>query len=291
MRHSSASIKSFFHISSARQQARIDTTITMVRELRGRGKTPRTESPSAPSQPSQACLALPSSPSDITIPIPSSTDPISQDCTDTGSQSSLLTPLEASELDTLDSSASTGPKSVKTGNSDSRDLQGLINPSFSDGEEPSAQATEDRVVSAESKKRSRRKTKQDKAQGQSSPTFAVSSDILPLDCCGPMPARTTSRRGSPIISPKPNVCSPSVSPSFGLCRANQGRGNCATRKREIEVRIGGSQVFGKGSQRVPLPVGRRGGDLEAEMRRALRGGQITEDRGGWNDKFPHLQVL
>lgn len=42
-------------------------------------------------------------------------------------------------------------------------------------------------------------------------------------------------------------------------------------------------MFGKGPQRGPLPVGRRGGGLEAEMRRVLRDDQRTEDRGGGND--------
>ncbi len=86
---------------------------------------------------------------------------------------------------------------------DSQDAQGLVDPSFSDGEKPSTQATEHRSVSAKSNKRSRRKAKNDKAQGQGSP-------ILPLDHYGPMPAPTTSQRGPSTTAPKPG--SPPISP-------------------------------------------------------------------------------
>ena len=75
----------------------------------------------------------------------------------------------------------------------------------------STQAIEDRSVSANSKKGNRRKAKKDKAQRQGPRAPAVSSDILPLDYSGPMPAPTTSRRGSPITAPEPNVGSSSIS--------------------------------------------------------------------------------
>ncbi len=171
MRFSSASIRALFHFSSARQQAKIDTTVTMARGFGGKGKTPRTETSSAPLQPS---LTSTSSPSDVTVP-------------------------------------STDSKSVITSISDSQDAQGLVNPSLSDGEILSTQAIEDRSVSANSKKRNRRKAKKDKAQGQGPRAPAVSSNVLPLDYSGPMPAPTTSRRGSPITSPEPNVGSSSIS--------------------------------------------------------------------------------
>lgn len=171
MRLSSASIKSLFQFSTARQQAKIDTTVTMTRGFGGKGKTPRTETPSAPLQPA---LNLTSSPSDVTI-------------------------------------TSTDSKSVITSISDSQVSEGLVNPSLPDGKILSTHATEDRSVSANSKKRNRRKAKIDEAQGQGPRAPVVSPDILPLGYSGPMPAPTTSRIGLPITSPEANVGSQSNS--------------------------------------------------------------------------------
>ncbi len=120
------------------------------------------------------------------------------------------------ELGNSESLASTGPATVKTSISDSQDTQGLDNPSISDGEKPPTQATEDRENSAKSKKRSRRKAKKTKAQRPGSPTPAMSADILPPDNCGPTPAPATSRRGSPITSPKPNVGSSPTPPPLAF---------------------------------------------------------------------------
>lgn len=115
-------------------------------------------------------------------------------------------------IDTSESLASTGPGIAKTGISDSQAPQGLDNPSsFSDGQRFLTQATEDRKYPAKSKKRSGRKARKTKAQGQGSLTPAASANILSLDYCELMLALATSRRGSPSTSRKPNVGSSPVS--------------------------------------------------------------------------------
>lgn len=201
MRLSSASIRSLLGFSSARKQATSYPTVTMARGSRGKGKTPRTETPSAPPQPS------PPSPSDITMPIPSSTDPISQDCTNNGSQSSALVAPEPFEFDTLESSALAGPKIMKLGFSDSQDAQGLAISSFLDGEKPPAQATDDRQFSAKSKKRSKRKAKKANAQGQarkSLPSLLTSSLSTTVGQCQhrqPHEKIRQSPRPSPTLAP------------------------------------------------------------------------------------------
>lgn len=169
----------------------------MARGSQGKGKTPRTETSSAPS------------PSDITMPILSSTDPISQDFANTGSRSSELVALEPPRLDTLDSSALARPKNMKSGFSDSQGAQDLAISSLLDGEKPSAQAADDRQFSPRSKKRSKRKANKTNAQGQGSQVPAISPNGLPLDYCGPMTA-------PPIASPKLNVGSSSVSPRLAF---------------------------------------------------------------------------
>ena len=126
LRLSSASIRSLFNFSSATQQATSYTTVTMARGSQRNGRTPRAEIPSQ------------SSPSDIIMPVPSSIDPISQDCVGTGSQSFTLVASEPFELHTLESSALAGPENMKTNLSDSQDAQGLAFSSSSDGEKPSA---------------------------------------------------------------------------------------------------------------------------------------------------------
>lgn len=171
MRLAFASIKSLFNFSSANQQA-------------------------------TSYITSQSSPSDITMPVPSSTDP--QDCVDTGSPSSALVASDPFEPHTLESSASAGPRNMTTGLLDSHDAQGLAISSSSDGKKRSTQATDDRKISAESKKRSKRKAKKANAQGQGSQVPVVSPDILPLGYCGSMPAPSTT-------SPKPNLGPPSVS--------------------------------------------------------------------------------
>lgn len=152
--------------------------------------------------------------------IPLLTDSISRDYTDTGSQSSLLDPLEVTEQDIPEPSASTDPKRVIIGTSDSQDAQGLINPPFSNGEKPSTQATEDRSVSTKNKtknkKRSRKNAKKGKAQGKGSQNTVPSPEILPLDYCEPIPAALTLRRDLPITSSEPDVGSPQISPSLAF---------------------------------------------------------------------------
>lgn len=215
MRLASASIKALFHFSSARQQAKIDTTVTMARGSGGKGKTPRTETSSAPLQPS---LTLTSSPSDVTMP-------------------------------------STDSKSVITSISDSQDAQGLVNPSLSDGGILSTQATEDRRVSAKSKKRNRRKAKNDKAQGQGPRTSAVSPDIFPLDYSGPMPAPTTSRRGSPITSPEPNVGSPSISRFLAFTEPTKAEENLRQENEKLKRELEEANSLTRGLKKAHLQLG------------------------------------
>lgn len=239
MRLSSASIRSLLGFSSARKQATSYPTVTMARGSRGKGKTPRTETPSAPPQPS------PPSPSDITMPIPSSTDPISQDCTNNGSQSSALVAPEPFEFDTLESSALAGPKIMKLG-SDSQDAQGLAISSFLDGEKPPAQATDDRQFSAKSKRRSKRKAKKANAQGQGPQVPAISPDILPLDYCGPMPAPPTSRKDPPIASPKPNLGSPSVCPPLAFAEPTKAEEKLRQENEKLKKELGEANRLAKG---------------------------------------------
>lgn len=240
MRLSSASIRSLLGFSSARKQATSYPTVTMARGSRGKGKTPRTETPSAPPQPSQP------SPSDISMPIPSSTDPISQDCTNNGSQSSALVASEPFEFDTLESSALAGPKIMKLGFSDSQDAQGLAISSFLDGEKPPAQATDDRQFSAKSKKRSKRKAKKANAQGQGPQVPAISPDIPPLDYCGPMPAPPTSRKDPPIASPKPNLGSPSVSPPLAFAEPTKAEEKLRQENEKLKKELEEANRLAKG---------------------------------------------
>lgn len=132
--------------------------------------------------------------------------------------SSALVAPEPFELDNLESSASTGPRNMKTGFSDSQGAQGLAISSFSDGEKSPAQATDDRKFSAKSKKRSKRKAKKASVQGQGLQVPILSTEILPLEYCGPMPAPPTSRKDPPMASPKPNVGCPSVSPALAFAQ-------------------------------------------------------------------------
>lgn len=212
----------------------------MARGSREKGKTPRTETPSAPPQPS------PPSPSDITMPIPSSTDPISQDCTNNGSQSSALVAPEPFELDILESSALAGPKIMKSGFSDSQDAQGLAISSFLDGEKPPAQATDDRKFFAKSKKRSKRKANKANAQGQGPQVPAISPDILPLDYCGPMPAPPTSRKDPPIASPKPNLGSPSVSPPLAFAEPTKAEEKLRQENEKLKKELEEANRLAKG---------------------------------------------
>ena len=225
------------------------------------------------------------------MPIPSSTDPISRDCTETGSQSSLLAPLQVTKRDILASSASTDPKSLIISISNSQDAQGLVNRSFSDGEKPSTQATEDQRVPAKSKKRSRRKAKKDKIQGQGSPTPAVSPDILPLDYCGPMPGPATSRRGPPITSPKPNVGSSPVPPPLAFAKPTKTEESLRQENEKLRRELEEANNLAEGLKEAHFRLGEEVEAWKQKLRRVLRGDQRTEDRGGGNDKFPHLQVL
>ena len=201
----------------------------MARGSQRNGKTPRTEIPSAPSQ---------SSPSDITMPVPSSTDPISQDCADTGSQSALVA-SEPFELHTLESSASAGPENMKTGLSGSQGAHGLASSSSSDGEKPSVQAADDRRFSTTSKKRSKRKAKKANAQGQGLQIPAVSPGILPLDYYGPMPA-------PPITPPKANVGSPSVSPLLAYAEPSKAEKNLRQENETLRQKLEEANRLAKG---------------------------------------------
>lgn len=236
MRLSSAYISSLFNFPSARQQAENLITVTMAHGAQEKGKTPRIETHSASSQP------LPPPPPDTTVPIPPSTKPISQACTDAGSQSSALVDSESFELhtlepcasvasetfelQTLESSASAGPENTKMDCLDSQDAQGLAISSFPDAEKSSAQARDDQNFSAKSKKRNKRNAKKANAQGQCSQAattaaaIADSPDILPLDLCGPTPAL-------PLTLPKPNVGSPSVSPPLADTKPIMAEEICA----------------------------------------------------------------
>lgn len=187
MRLPSASIRSFFSFSSAKNQATSNTTVTMARGSRQNGKTART--PSASSQ---------SSPSDIEMPIPSSIDPVSQGFIDTGSQSSVLIASEPFVLHTLESSASASPENMKSSLLNSKDVQGLAISSSLDGEKPSGQAAGDRQFSAESNKWSKRKAKKANAGSQ---VPAVSPNLLLLDYHGPMPAPLQSPHQSQSLAP------------------------------------------------------------------------------------------
>ena len=227
MRLSSASIRSLFGFSLASKQAASYPTVTMARGSQGKGKTPRTETPSAPS------------PSDITMPIPSSTDPISQDCTNTGSQSSALIAPEPFELDTLESSVLAGPKNMKSDFTDSQGAQGLAISSFLNGSKPLAQATDGRQSSAKSKKRSKRKANKATAQGQGSQVPAISPDILPLYYCGPMPA-------PPIASPKLNVGSPSVSPRLAFAEPTKAEENLRQENEKLRQELEEASWLAKG---------------------------------------------
>ncbi|MCJ1341876.1 hypothetical protein MMC31_000054 [Peltigera leucophlebia] len=200
------------------------------------GKTPRTEIPSAPSQ---------SPPSDTAMPIPSSTDPISQSCMDTGSQSSALVASEPFELHSLESPASASPENMKTSLSDSQDAQGLAISSCSDSEKRSAQAKDSRQISAEGKKRNKRKAKKAIAQGQVSIVPAVSPDILPLDYCGPMPAPSNT-------SPKPNVGSPSVSPPLTYAEPTNAEQNLRQENEKLRQKLEEANRLTKGLQESQL---------------------------------------
>ena len=195
----------------------------MARGSHRNGKTARTKIPSAHSP----------------MPVPSSTDPISQDCVDTGSQSSALVASEPSELHTLESSASAGPKNMKTGLSDSQDAQGLTFSSSSAGGKPSAQAADDRQFSTKSKKRSKRRAKKANAQGQGLQVPAVSPEILPLDSCGPMPA-------PPINPPKANVGSPLVSPPLAYAEPSKAEKNLRQENEKLRQELEEANRLAKG---------------------------------------------
>lgn len=243
MRISSASIKSLFGFSSRRQQATSHPTVTMARGSRGKGKTPRNETPSALPQSSPA---LPTSQSDITMPITSSIDSISQDCKNTGSESSALVAPEPFELDNLESSAWAGPRNMKTGFSDSQGAQGLAIYSFSDGEKSPAQATDDRKFPAKSKKRSKRKAKKASVQGQGLQVPTISPEILPLEYCGPMPAPPTSRKDPPTASPKPNVGCPSVSPPLAFAEPTKAEENLRQENEKLRQELEEANRLAKG---------------------------------------------
>lgn len=149
------------------------------------------------------------------------------------------------ELDTPESLASTGPKSVKASITDSQDTQGLGNLSFSDGEKTPTQATEDREHSAKSKKR-RRKAKKTKAQEMGSLTPTMSPDILPLDYSGPMPAPATSRRGPPSTSPKPNAGSSPIPPPLAFVEPTKAEETLRQENKELRRELEAASLLAKG---------------------------------------------
>lgn len=247
MRLSSASIRAFLHFFSARQQVKIDITITMARGSSGKGKkTPRTKTSTGPLHASKSSLSLLSSPSDVKMPILSSTDPISRDYTDTGSQSSLLDPLEDTKRDIPEPSASADPKRVIIGTSDSQDAQGLVNSPFSDGEKPSTQVTEDRSVSTKKKKRSRKNAKKGKAQRQGSQNPEASSKILPLDYYRPMPA--------PITSSEPDIGSPRISPSLAFAKPTKAEETLRQENENLRRQLEEANCLARGLKEAHLQL-------------------------------------
>lgn len=129
---------------------------------------------------------------------------------------------------------------------DSQDAQGLVNPSFSDGEKPSTQVTENRSVSAKSNKRSRKKAKNDKAQGQGSP-------ILPLDNCGPMPATKTSQRGPSTTAPKPG--SPPISPSLAFAEPTKAEKTLRQENEKLRRELEEAKCLTRGLKEANIQLG------------------------------------
>lgn len=204
---------------------------------------------------------------------------------------SLLLPSTPSEitmeLDTSESLASTGPTIVKTSISDSQDRQGLENPSIPDGRETSDSGHRGwRTFCQEQKEDQKEGKKSLRPNGRARQllqclTMGRRQPRQPREEVGQLPrpsAKTLAPHQFPLLWPS-------------LSQPRQ-RKLCDKKNERLMGELEEAKCLAKGFKEAHfLPVGRRGGDLEAEMRRVLRGGQRIEGRGGGNDEFPHLQVL
>lgn len=136
---------------------------------------------------------------------------------------------------------------------DSQDAQGLVNPSYSGGEKFSTQVTADQVISAKNKKRSRRKTKKDKAQEQGSPIPAISPDIR-LDYREPMPTPSTSPRGLSITLPKPNVGSPPISPCSAFAEPIKSEETLRQENEKLKRELEAANNLARGLEEIQLQL-------------------------------------